>query len=77
MSKPGAKKLYLVGSVPFLTVTSGSGEETTAVDLGRDGVVVVSLGEYFVVTRMETAVSFSIGMMSGMDTSEETAGRHV
>lgn len=46
-------------------------------DLGRDGVVVVSLGEYFVVTRMETAVSFSIGMMSGMDTSEETAGRHV
>ena len=48
-----------------MIVTLGSGEETTVVGWGRDRVVVVSLGEYLV-----------IGMMTGVNTSEEPARRH-
>lgn len=61
----------LSASVPFMIVTPRPGEETTAVGLGRDRVVVVSLGEYFVVIRMGRSVSLVIGMMTGVNTSEE------
>lgn len=61
----------LSAPVPFMTVTPGSGEETIAVGWGRDRVVVVSLGECFVVIRMGRSVSLVVGMMSGVNTSEE------
>ena len=66
-------KTYLSASVPFMMMTLGSGEETTVVGWGRDRVVVVSLGEYFVVGRV---VSLVAGMMSGVDRTEEPARRH-
>lgn len=59
-----------------MIVTPRPGEETTAVGLGRDRVVVVSLGECFVVIRVGSLVSLVAGMMSGVDTTEEPARRH-
>lgn len=61
----------LSASVPFMMMTLGSGEETTVVGWGRDRVVVVSLGECFVVIRVGSLVSLVAGMMSGVDTTEE------
>lgn len=69
-------KTYLSASVPFMMMTLGSGEETTVVGWGRDRVVVVSLGECFVVIRVGSLVSLVAGMMSGVDTTEEPARRH-
>lgn len=55
----------------FVKVTPGLGEVTAAVDLGRDRVTVGSLGRPFVVVRMETLVGLEVGVMSGVDASEE------